>query len=262
MAGAAVKLPGIGEVPRTYVYVGGAVVAGAVGFAYLRRASDPGPEVAAADPSATEGDYAAGVDAYDNPAPGGSTVQGAPSEVDPDTLPPTSNAAWTTRAVDRLSNVGYDPRAVAAALGRFLGRQPQADATGVEIVRTALAMVGPPPNGEYSVLDPTKAATTTPAAGAGTQAPALKAPTGLKVSKVTASSVYIDWAKVTGAKRYQITGTVHGGAYTIQRTVTASGGYVTGLKPATPYRFTVRAVDGKGNQGPASRSVSATTKRK
>jgi hypothetical protein len=262
VAGAAVKLPGVGEVPRAYVAVGGAAVVGAVGFAYLRRgaggSADPSAEVAAADPTGTTGDYAAGVDAYANPAPAGSTTAASPAEVDPDTLPPTTNAAWTSRAVERLADVGYDPQAIAAACGRYLGRQPLASAAEVEIVRTALAMVGPPPLGDYSLIGPTPATTSTPAPPSSA---ALKAPSGLKVSKVTKSSVYIDWAKVPGARTYLITSSTHG-LGTSTRTVTASGGYVTGLKPGTPYRFNVRAVDAKGINGPASGSVSATTKRK
>lgn len=164
MATATIEVPGVGAVKREHLYVAGAVVGGIVVIAYVRRGRDVAeaePEVV--EPTATQGDYASGVDAYDMPA-GGSTVIGSPaSEVDPDTLPPTTNAAWTTRAVSRLSEVGWDPKDVASALGRYLGRQPQANTAGVEIVRTALAMVGSPPSGEYSLIGPpAKTATTNP----------------------------------------------------------------------------------------------------
>ncbi len=262
---AEVKVPGIGEVPRTYVYLGGAVVAGAVGFAYLRRAADPGAEVGAEDPTGEAGDYAAGdyapgADSYSNPAPATITT---PAEVDPDTLPPTTNSAWTSRSVDRLGDVGYDPRAVAAALGRYLGRQPLASQLEVEIVRTALAMVGPPPTGEYSIQMPTPGPSTPPPPAGAPTAPkpaALAAPAGLRVKSVAPQNVQLDWTKVPGAVTYQITAT--GAGATTTRTVTASAGYITKLRPQTRYTFTVRAINAKGTKGPSSAPVSATTKRK
>lgn len=256
MAGAAVKLPAIGEVPRNYVYAGGALVAGVVGMAYFRRAvgGGTGDPVAAEDPSGVVGDYAAGQDTYDNPAPATITT---PAEVDPDSLPPANNAAWVARAVDRLGDVGYDPQAVAAACGRYLGRQPLASQAEVDLMRTAVAMCGPPPTGEYSLIAPTPGSTSAPAASTPV---ALASPQGLRVKSVAGGNVHLDWTKVPGAKAYLITAS--GAGATVTRTVTATGGYVTKLRPSTAYHFNVRAVDGKGTKGPASGSVSATTKRK
>lgn len=163
-----VTVPGLGEMKKSYVVAAVGITGGVIAFAYVRRARDSAAADPAAgdEPTATEGDYNAGgdpyggvdgLDAYSNPAP---AVVGQYNPPDPDTLPPTTNAAWTSRAVDQLGGVGYDPKAVAAALGRFLSRTPPASANEVTIIQTALAMVGPPPSGTYSIGSvPAKTAT-------------------------------------------------------------------------------------------------------
>ncbi len=176
-----VAVPGLGELKKSYVAVALAGTAGFIGFAYLRRARDGASADPAAgeEPTATEGDYNAGtepyggaypdaIDSYSNPAP---AVVNTYTPPDPDTMPPTTNAAWSSRAVDRLAEVGYDPKAVASALGRYLSRTPQKNWTGVEIVRTSLAMVGPPPLGLYPILNPVPATAASPSSGATTTKP-------------------------------------------------------------------------------------------
>lgn len=163
-----VKIPGIGDMKKAHVVVAVGATGGIIGYAYIRRAreSAAADPAAGAEPTATEGDYNAGgdpyggvdgLDSYANPAP---AVVGQYSPPDPDTLPPTTNAAWTSRAVDQLAGVGYDPKAVASALGRYLGRTAPTSQTEVTIIQTALAMLGPPPSGTYSLLSvPAKTAT-------------------------------------------------------------------------------------------------------
>lgn len=157
-----VNVPGIGDMKKSHVYGAVGVVTVGVGYMYWRRARESADADPAAgeEPSAAEGDYNTGgdpygapdgLDAYQNPAPATVNQYEPP---DPDTLPPATNAAWTARAVEKLSEVGYDAKTVAAALGRFLAREAQANALGVEISRTALAMVGPPPSGVYTIVPP------------------------------------------------------------------------------------------------------------
>ncbi len=157
-----IEIPAVGPVKREYVYIAGGVAGvGLLWWIYARRSADAGGVPEDGEPTATEGDYGAGVDAYANPAP--SSPSGTTPEVDADDMPPTTNAAWTQRAIGQLSDIGWDPREVAAALGRYLGRQNLASAGEVEIVRAALAAVGPPPQGEFSVkLPAAKTATTKP----------------------------------------------------------------------------------------------------
>lgn len=145
MAEAQIRVPGIGDVPRTYVYMAGALVVGIVGYAWWT-----GRGVDAVDEyPIDEGDIGQSDDAYINPAPGGSTVESEP--VDPESLPPTTNAEWTRRAVAYLESLGYNPVTVATAVGKYLSRKVLS-AQQADIVRTAVAAAGPVPNGTYFIL--------------------------------------------------------------------------------------------------------------
>lgn len=190
-----VDVPGLGATPKRYLAVGLGGTGLVVGWYWIRARRSAAAAAPAEDPSAAAGDTAAGgdpyagaagtagaVDAYSNPAPGSVTTVAAP---DPSTLPPATNPAWTQRAVDALSSVGYDPHDIADALGRYLNRTAPASQTEVTIIRNALAMVGPPPSGVYSLLPvPPATATspTTPAKPSSPTAPA--APKGMPLHVV------------------------------------------------------------------------------
>lgn len=141
---ATITVPGIGPVRREYIVAAVAVVAGIVGYAWWARApiGEPTPP---ADPAfdAFASDAAGGVVSGTG---GGYTIT-AP---DPATLPPRTNAEWATRAVDRLADIGYEAGHVALVLGKYLGRLDLTTAEA-DIARTAIAMLGPPPVGEYTV---------------------------------------------------------------------------------------------------------------
>lgn len=144
-----VELPVIGNVPKTYVYVGGAVIAGIVGYAWFTNSQADEEYVPDDGYPYDEGDIGYGDDSYVNPAPGGSTVDSEP--VDPDSLPPTTNGEWTRRAIDQLEAVGYDAKEVARVLGKYLGRR-QVTKAEASIIRAAIGVMGPPPQGEYFIL--------------------------------------------------------------------------------------------------------------
>lgn len=152
-----VAVPGVGPVKREYVYGAGIVLGvGVLYLIYRRQGSAGDPESGEyGEPTAAEGDAGAGADAYVNPAP--SSSSGAVIDTDDDDRPPTTNAAWTQRSIGLLGDIGWDPREVAAALGRYLTRAQLASSREVEIVRAALAAVGPPPSGEYSLIMPAAA---------------------------------------------------------------------------------------------------------
>ncbi|GAA1886056.1 glycoside hydrolase family 18 chitinase [Actinomadura bangladeshensis] len=91
--------------------------------------------------------------------------------------------------------------------------------------------------------------------GGDTQAPA--APSGLKVTGKTATSVSLAWNAATdnvGVTGYDV---YNGGAKAMS--VTGTGATVGGLSAKTAYTFTVKARDAAGNTSPASASVSVTT---
>ncbi|MFD5328459.1 carbohydrate binding domain-containing protein [Streptomyces sp. NPDC127092] len=94
-----------------------------------------------------------------------------------------------------------------------------------------------------------------PGGGTDTQAPT--APTGLRATGTTSSSVSLSWTAATdnvGVTGYD----VYQGATRVS-TVTGTGTTVGGLAAGTAYTFTVKARDAAGNVSPASSAVTATT---
>jgi hypothetical protein len=94
-------------------------------------------------------------------------------------------------------------------------------------------------------------------AGGGGDTLAPTAPSALKVTASTATTVALSWTGstdnvgVTGYDVYQ--------GSTLAITSTGSTGTIGGLNPSTAYVFTVKAHDAAGNQSAASNQVSATT---
>ncbi|WP_396450363.1 glycosyl hydrolase family 18 protein [Actinomadura sp.] len=91
--------------------------------------------------------------------------------------------------------------------------------------------------------------------GGDTQAPT--APTGLRSTGKTATSVSLAWNAATdnvGVTGYDV---YNGGAKAAS--VTGTSADIGGLSPETAYTFTVKARDAAGNTSPASASLSVTT---
>lgn len=157
------------------------------------------------------------------------------------------NAKWTNKAVELLSDSGYDPMTVRSALGEFIARR-SLDKTEAGIARAAIAAVGEPPVGRpWSVQEE---ATT----GTGT----LAAPTGLKASSITSTSVTISFNPVAGAGYYRA---YRSGASTNVGSTDAANHSITitGLSPNTSYSFQVAADTTLGKPGPKSSAVTAKT---
>lgn len=161
-----VTLPGVGPVKREWLYAGAALVAGIVGYAWIRRSRTP-PVVL--DPNADIGatGYAG--------TPGASSS--APVNVDNrDNGAIDTNAKWVQYAAEKLGQYGFEPGAVAAALGKWLQRQPLTDAE-ISMVTSARGVAGDPPTGgPYPVIH----ALPTPAPGGGGTPP----PAGTKTVHV------------------------------------------------------------------------------
>lgn len=157
-----------------------------------------------------------------------------------------TNNEWFSEAVDRLSNGGWNAQAVQSALGEFLTGQ-SLDASEANIVRAAVgAMGGYPPSGPNSIKE---------TAGP-TDVSKLPAPTGLKVTAKTDSTVDLSWSAVTGAKQYRV---YRSGASQNVAASVDTNARVAGLKPNTSYTFYVAAGLDTEKMGPRSSGVTAKT---
>lgn len=188
---ATVKLPGIGPVKPVYLVGAAGLVLGIVGYAWWHQSRGGGggqlsPEdQAAADAAATEQDsFIPPYSAY--------TTSGG---TDLSQLPPMTNDEWSRRVVDALSAVGFDPAYVATTLGRYLQRQPLTVAD-VALIGTAIAMVGPPPVGTFSII--TSSAPPVPSV------PLPSAPSNLHVHARDKTSIRLSWNAAANAQRYAL----------------------------------------------------------
>lgn len=161
----------------------------------------------------------------------------------------SSNDEWYNQAVERLANGGWNPQAVQSALGDFITGQPL-DSSEASIVRAAVgAMGGYPPQGPMSIKE---------AAGP-TDVSKLPAPTGLKVTGKTSSTVDLTWNAVPNAKQYRV---YRSGAAQNVGGSTDTKAQIAGLEPGRTYTFYVAAgLDGE-KMGPRSGGVTVTTSAK
>jgi hypothetical protein len=91
-------------------------------------------------------------------------------------------------------------------------------------------------------------------AQAGAEALAPPAPTGLKSTGTTGTSVALVWNAVSGAKIYEI---LRDGVMTGTAEIPST--MQVGLTPSTTYKFRVRAKDSGGGTSPPSAEISVTT---
>lgn len=254
-----IKIPGIGPVDKKYVYAGGALVAGIVVYAYWNasRSANAEPETSDYTGEAEDGsDYA-----YDDSVDEYTGATGSQPPVNVDTNPlPSNNAEWTTQAIDKLTDIGYDGITVSIALGKYLARQ-DLTASQADIVRQATALLGNPPVGEYTIKvgeSTTPPPTTTnppPVSGS-----SLPAPTGLTTWGNGASrlTVPLKWNAVPGASYYRVYRSgVSENINSSQDTQTTIGG----LQANKSYTFHVRAVGSDGKYGPKSATKTVKTKK-
>jgi len=142
-----INLPGLGQTRAVYVYAGGALVVGIVGYAwYKNNQANANTDFVGASPD----DYAVGD--YDSPlGNSGANSTGNYDATDPDAI--NTNAKWTAFAVEKLSSYNYDAALVASALGKYLSRQGLTEAE-IGIVQQAIAVAGPPPiGGPYPITN-------------------------------------------------------------------------------------------------------------
>lgn len=158
----------------------------------------------------------------------------------------TSNNDWYAEAVTRLENGGWNGQAVQSALGEFLTGQ-SLDAEEARIVRAAVgAMGGYPPGGPMSIKE---------TAGV-TDVSKLPAPTGLKGTSSSPTTVDLSWNAVTDAKQYRV---YRSG---VAQNVAGSNdtkAQVGGLQPGKSYTFYVAAGLSGEKMGPRSSGVTVKT---
>lgn len=162
---ATVTLPGVGTVDRKYVYAGGALVAGIVGYAWFKHSTTQSADLGATADSTADATDTGVTEAgdYVDPTFGGvSSMPVSSSQVDNTII--DTNGEWTAAAVEAMSNLGYDGIATSTALGKYLARKGLS-ASEADYVTTARGLVGDPPvGGPYSVIyNPGGTTTTTPA---------------------------------------------------------------------------------------------------
>lgn len=255
MAGKNVKLPVIGTVRQDYLVVGGATVAGVVGFMYWRArntAASAGP-LPTVDPGAG---LIENTPAY--------MSSGAPGLYGPDTDPGNNdprpgnfvnNAEWFQWAVDYLDGqLGIDRGHAGTALSKFLDKERLTTAE-LETARKAIAAAGQPPqNGPFQLL-PIVGGNTAPPPGSSSGKPGPV--TGLVFEGGNAfPDLTWRWKAASGAVRYRVrliqgaNTVVPGSETTITRTRwRVRETYRGPLARNSAYRIEVWPISGSGVQG-------------
>lgn len=233
-----IDLPGLGKTKRTWVY-GGLGVAGAyVAWRWYQasRADEP--------PPGADGYYSTDQSELGLSTTGGTgNVTGNNNSSTDGTNPNTidDNAEWTNKAVELLTNAGYDPAVIYGALGEFLARRAL-DKTEATIARAAIAAAGQPPvNGPFTVIEE-----------AGTDTGTLTAPSGLKVVPSSATAT-VSWNAVNGASHYLMYRNDQSVA--APQKVTGTSNIMYNLDANREYKVSVAAVGTTGKEGPRAGQI-------
>jgi hypothetical protein len=130
-----VKIPVVGPVKTQWVWIGGALVLGIVGYAYWTRSRATAPPAPLTEEEIPQ-------DREPPPTIVGSQdfdFQGASAIIN-------TNSEWTIAATQYLTDVGWDGILILTTLGKFLARRPLTEAEA-NLVQAAKGAVGEPPQG-------------------------------------------------------------------------------------------------------------------
>lgn len=239
---ATIEVPGVGAMDKRVVIGVGVAFAGFLGWRYFRASSGDVAPAAEEESGYEDGGTIPAVDGATDWYGSGTSPTGDTTSSTPQAL--TTNAQWTVMATDRLLAVdAASGPEIAAALGNYLGGRPLS-ASQQSIVNAAIAYAGYPPVGSHVIVP-------------GGNTDITVAPSGLKVTAQTSSTITLSWVAVAGASGYDV---YRSGA---SGNAIRSGGTsatISGLQPNTTYSFQVAAVAGSGKAGPKSSSVSSRTK--
>ncbi len=127
-----VDLPGVGKVKTTYVYAGGALVAGIVGYAWWTRRSS-------ASASTPQWDVdSVGETSYVAPKTGDSSYTGQkPAGIN-------TNLDWAQAAYQWAQQNGWDSTMAGIAVALYLARQP-VSTSQEQFLQSVTAQIGEPP---------------------------------------------------------------------------------------------------------------------
>jgi 3',5'-cyclic AMP phosphodiesterase CpdA len=182
-----VKLPVLGPTNKRWVWVGGALIAGIVGYAWFQRTrGEPAPEL-------TEEDIP-----QDREPP--ATVVGTEDFTSPEAAAIiNTNAEWYTAAVEYLVGTGgFDFAFTTITLGKFLARQRLTEQEA-NLVQAAKGAVGEPPlGGPWPINRTTAPGPTTPTSGR------LATPSGFRLITNRRGYFEFTWGRVSGASHYLV----------------------------------------------------------
>lgn len=251
-----VKIPGVGKVPTKYAVVGGVAVLGIAGIAWWRFSVNRAAE-AELDDAGTVTDFTGDTGdetvypAYSTDyAPDQSYDGGAypyPTYTTPSygltstvqTADPITNSEWTQRSIEHLETIGIESQAASLAVSRYLLKEC-VTATQGDIVRQAVAALGPPPQGTYSII----VCPTTPGQKQDDTPNNPGTPprvTGLRATGVFTRHVDIDWSPVPAPAGTNVGYIIWAnGVRKTSQTYTQE--HVWNLKPGKTYRIEVAAV--------------------
>jgi hypothetical protein len=237
-----VTVPGIGGVKKEYVFAGGALVVGIVGWSYWNRSRQAASAAAAAGPTdaplstGSTTDYPAGTQEVTG------NTQYAGTTSNPNQL--TTNDQWANAAVLQLQNEGWDAVTVREAIGKYLDHEAL-NTSEQNIVRSAISAAGTPPVGTFTII-------------VGSDAPAPSAPAvprGFHVVDVNATGFTLGWYADTSVGTYHL----YEGSNLVG---TDNGTYhpFTGRKPGTKYGpFYLAAVNAAAKEGTKAGPLYVTT---
>jgi hypothetical protein len=219
-----VKLPAVGSVDRRWVYAGGALVAGIVGYAWWTRARGAqAPEVLPEDiPQDRE------------PPP---TIVGSEDFDDANVRAIiNTNAEWYTSAVEYLVGTGgFDFTFATVTLGKFLARRELTEQEA-NLVQAAKGAVGEPPQGgPWPIIRAT--GTAPPTAPTTLVAPVLR----YGVGDPRNTYYQLSWTSISGAQRYLVKRERGPGVNPIYGIQTGTSRRVGPLRRRWVYQYRVQA---------------------
>jgi hypothetical protein len=241
-------LPGIGPVKKKLVIGVGSAGAAFVLWRYW-QAKQAGDSGAVAGDSDGDGYADAGtlpsVSGAVSPDNSYGLPDGTGTSTDSYGFTGTTNSQWTQYASTQLSAASdkWSYGDVVSALGAFINNRPLTAAQQA-IVQAAIGLAGNPPEGTHPIIP-------------GGDVPITVAPTGLRVTATTSTSVSLAWNAVAGAGYYRA---YRSGASTNVGATDGTSITVTGLTPNTSYSFQVAADTTSGSPGPRSSPVTGKTK--
>ena len=244
-----VDVPVVGSVDKRVLLGVGGVAAVFVGWKWYQASSADSydPDAEAVDPGMEDPGILPSVSGAIRDDNGYGLDDDNPNTSDSYGVKGTTDSQWTQYVVQQLqASDRWSYTDIQIALGKYIAGKALTTVEQ-EIVQAAISNAGYPPQHPTAPVVP------------GGDTKVTVAPTGLKVTATTTTSVSLSWTKVAGAQSYRIyrsgsSGNV-GATDGANSTITISG-----LQPNTEYSFQVAADSISDVPGPKSSAVKGKTK--